>query len=139
MSIGALSEPIGPLAKADGAVTPETFNANFERVRRGVNGMQREIDALVGVSPDRGDANVTLTVGTDHEVQRFATTLTANRTVTLPTTGGYNSARFHIVRTGLGNFTLAVGTLKTLASATAAWAEVMHDGTAWRLIGQGTL
>ncbi len=89
------------------------------------------------MSADRGDASVTLKPGTDVFIQRFATTLTANRTVTLGT--GHLGAYFRVVRTGLGAFTLDVGGLKTIASATAAFVEVAHDGTAWRLIGYGAL
>jgi hypothetical protein len=91
------------------------------------------------ISADRGDASITLVAGTDEGVQRYATALTANRTVTLDTSFAYRGARFRVVRTGLGAFTLDVGGLKTVPSATAAWVEVMHDGTAWRLIGYGTL
>jgi hypothetical protein len=94
-------------------------------------------DALRGLSPDRGDADITLQVGVDFEEQRFATTLTANRTVTLG--AGEAGARFRVVRTGLGAFTLDVGGLKTIPSATAAFVEVAHDGTDWRLTGYGTL
>ena len=95
----------------------------------------RLLGPMDGVSSDRGDANVTLAIASDKRVQRFATTLTANRTVTLPTTGVYNGARYRIVRTGLGAFTLNVGGLKTIPSATAATVDVVHDGTAWRLAG----
>lgn len=90
------------------------------------------------VSANRGDTSPTLTM-LDAEIQRFATTLTANRTVTLPATGGYNGKSFRIVRTGLGAFTLDVGGLKTIPSATAAWVDVAHDGSAWVLTGYGTL
>jgi hypothetical protein len=86
---------------------------------------------------DRGDTNVTLNAGTDAEIQRFATALTANRTITLGT--GFAGAKFRIVRTGLGAFTLAVGALKTLPAGTAAWADVGHDGTGWVLSAQGVL
>lgn len=89
------------------------------------------------ISADRGDASVTLNAGTDVEIQRFATELTQNRTVTLGTGGA--GARFRIVRTGLGAFTLDVGGLKTIPSATAAWVDVGHTGTAWILTGYGTL
>lgn len=91
------------------------------------------------VSADRGDAGATLTAGTDETTQRWATTLTADRTVTLSTTGAVNGDRFRIVRTGLGAFTLDVGGLKTIASATAAWADVEFNGSAWVLTGYGTL
>jgi hypothetical protein len=91
------------------------------------------------MSGDRGDANVTLTATLSEEVQRFATTLTVNRTVTLSTTQAHKGAKFRVVRTGLGAFTLDVGGLKTIPSATAAFVDVAYDGTAWRLIGYGLL
>ncbi len=91
------------------------------------------------VSADRGDTSQTLTAGTDAPTQRWATTLTADRAITLSTTGAVNGDRFRIVRTGLGAFTLDVGGLKTIPSATAAWVDVEFDGTAWRLTGYGTL
>ena len=89
------------------------------------------------VSADRGDANVTLNAGLDLNIQRFATALTANRTVTLGT--GAQGEWFRTVRTGLGAFTLDVGGLKTIPSATAAFVDVAHDGTAWRLTAYGAL
>jgi hypothetical protein len=91
-----------------------------------------------GVSANVGDANKTL-VMTDDQVQRFATALTANRTVTLPTVGVYKGAKFRVVRTGLGAFTLDVGGLKTIPNTTAAFVDVEYDGSAWRLTGYGTL
>ena len=91
------------------------------------------------ISADRGDANVTLDATVDATVQRFATTLTANRTVTLPSSGVYNGMTFRIVRTGLGAFTLDVGGLKTIPSATAAFVDVVYTGSAWVLSGYGTL
>ena len=91
------------------------------------------------VSADRGDASVTLAVGVDAEVQRFASTLTANRTVSLSRTSAANGSTFRVIRTGSGAFTLDVGGLKTIGGASAAWAEVTFDGTAWRLTGAGTL
>jgi len=87
------------------------------------------------VSADRGDANVSLNAGTDVDIQRFSTALTANRTITLGT--GANGSWFRIVRTGLGAFTLDVGGLKTIPISTAAFVDVRHDGTAWRLTAYG--
>lgn len=86
---------------------------------------------------DRGDTSITLNAGVDAEIQRFATALTANRTITLGS--GFAGAKFRIVRTGLGAFTLAVGAVKTLPAGTAAWADVGHDGTGWVLSAQGVL
>jgi hypothetical protein len=98
------------------------------------------VDRLITqASVDRGDASQTLTAGTDKQIQRWATALTANRTVTLSTTGAVNGDTFRVVRTGLGAFTLDVGGLKTIPSSTAAFVDVAYDGTAWRLTGYGTL
>jgi hypothetical protein len=88
-------------------------------------------------SGDRGDNSITINAGADREIQQFATALTANRTVTLGT--GSAGDRFRIVRTGLGAFTLAVGALKTIPNATAAFVDVGHDGTGWFLTGYGLL
>ena len=98
-----------------------------------------EIRELEKVSADRGDTSPTLVVGTDSMIQRFATALTANRTVTLSTTGVANGDKFRIVRTGLGAFTLDVGGLKTIPSATAAFVDVHYSGSAWVLSGYGAL
>ncbi len=95
--------------------------------------------AAESVSADRGDASVTLTPDVSETVQLFATPLTQNRTVTVSTTGARNGQRFRIVRTGLGNFTLAVDSLKTIPADTAAFVEVMFTGSRWILTGYGTL
>lgn len=91
------------------------------------------------IGADKGDANATLTAGTDETTQWWATTFTADRMITLSTIGAVNGDRFRIVRTGLGAFTLDVGGLKTIPSATAAWVDVEYTGSAWVLTGYGTL
>lgn len=96
-------------------------------------------EGIPRVSGNRGDASVTLTVGVDDEVQTFATALEANRTVNLSMGGAGNGAKFRIVRTGLGPGTLNVGGLKTIPRETAAFVDVMFNGTAWVLTGYGTL
>jgi hypothetical protein len=95
--------------------------------------------ALSGVSPDRGDADVTLTADTDAPVQRFATPLRADRKVTLSLRGAYPGARFRVTRTGLGQGQLDVGGLRVIPSATAAFVDVECDGQAWVLTGYGNL
>ena len=90
------------------------------------------------VGSDVGDNDVTLAVS-DAPVQLFETTLTANHTVTLGTTDFINGNQFTIVRTGLGAYTLDVGGLKTIPSATAAYVEVTFNGTAWKLTGYSAL
>jgi len=94
---------------------------------------------VVGAAGNVGDSDVTLTAGSNFPTIRYATTLTANRVVTLSTTGARNGDQFRISRTGLGAFTLDVGGLKTIPSATAAFVDVEYDGTAWRLTGYGVL
>lgn len=116
-----------------GTVT-RTFAATLPLIWR-----DNVFDGQLAISADRGDAGATLSVGTDSEIQRWATTLTANRAIALSTTGAPAGAKFRVVRTGLGAFTLDVGGLKTIPNSTAAWVDVMFDGTAWVLVGYGTL
>lgn len=99
-----------------------------------------EVRAL---SADNGDASPTLTVATSERTQRWATTLTADRTATLSTTGAYTGARFRIVRTeaATGLFCLYV----SAASATIAtlllgqWCDVEYSGSAWIVVAKGDL
>lgn len=117
----------------------------WEIVRNGSTIVGVVVDVVpplpVNVSTNRGDASVTLRAGVDEEIQRFTSTLTANRTVTLDTVGAWEAAHFRIVRTGLGSFTLNCGGLKTIPSATAAWVDVHYSAAAagWVLTGYGTL
>jgi hypothetical protein len=95
-------------------------------------------------SADRGDASVTLVPSVDAGIQRFATTLTANRTITL---GGNfnlgtvaNGDEFLVMRTDLGAFSLAVGSVVTFApgqtgSVLVRWVSNGATGGAWTLIG----
>jgi hypothetical protein len=107
----------------------------------GTRRRHNSFDNVFGVTANKGDNNATLVIGNDASTVRFATALTANRTVTLPATNVYDGARYRIVRTGLGAFTLDVGGLKTIPAATAAYVDVEYDGSgsAWRLTGYGTL
>lgn len=94
---------------------------------------------LPSYSGNQGDVSVTLRVGRDAEVDLFASSLTANRTVTLDTVSAYSGAKFRIVRTGLGAFTLDVGGLKTIPISTVAFVDVQYESGAWKLSGYGTL
>jgi predicted phage tail protein len=93
------------------------------------------------VSADNGDAAATLTVATSEITQVWNTPLTADRAVTLSTTGAYNGAVFKIVRTaaatGAYNLNVGTGPLKALAAGT--WCEVKYDGSAWILTAYGAL
>ena len=93
------------------------------------------------VSTDNGDAAVTLTAGKNALVQRWSTAITADRAVTLSTTGAYTGASFRIVReaTATGAFNLNVGTGPLKALAAGTWCDVTFNGTAWQLTGYGSL
>lgn len=89
----------------------------------------------------RGDAAATLTVS-DKPTQIWNVPLTADRAVTLPSSGALEGDRFRIVRsaaaTGAFNLNVGTGPLKALASA-GSWAVVEYDGSAWVLTGYGAL
>lgn len=87
------------------------------------------------VSEDRGDVSAMLEVGSDAPVQRWATALTRDRKVVLSNEGAVEGSSFRIIRTGLSDFSLDVGGLKTIPRRTAAWVEVTYDGRRWRLTG----
>ncbi len=114
---------------ASGVPTTARHAATIDRQTRDILG-----------SAVKGDANVTLTAGTDPRLQRFTTALTANRTATLATSGAKSGSRFRVARsagdTG-GPWTLSVGGLKSLNAN--QWCDVQYDGAAWQLIGFGSL
>ena len=93
--------------------------------------------SAASVSNDNGDADKTLTIG-DATTQRWLTTLTANRTVTLSTAVQRNGARFRILRgaASTGAFTLTVAG-KSLA--TGQWCDVEDLGGAWVVTASGSL
>jgi len=89
-----------------------------------------------GVSSNRGDANVTLTHGTDYVTQQFGTPLTANRTVTLDATDIAPSAKFRIIRltTAASPYTLTVtggGVSRVLMGGD--WCDVEYTGGDWKV------
>lgn len=95
------------------------------------------------VSADVGNAAKTLTVGTDAMTQVWNTALTADRAVTLSTTGAKNGDRFRVVRTAAatGAFALTVGTGPLISLYPGQEAVVEYNGgtTAWMLVGSGPL
>jgi hypothetical protein len=107
-----------------------------------VGGAWREVAQLpLGVTADVGDAAKTLQARLNEETQIWNTVLTANRAVTLSTTGAYAGATFRIVRTAnaTGAFTLDVGTGPLKSLAVAEWVDVTYSGSAWVLTGYGGL
>jgi hypothetical protein len=70
---------------------------------------------------------------------RHTGTLTADRTVTLPSRGAVPGTAFIITRSGGGNFLLKVGAPVLKALKPNTWCEVIFDGEAWYLARAGEL
>lgn len=85
------------------------------------------------------DADFTLTWNSNAETIRHTGTLTADRAVTLSTTGAVKGARWRIARTGSGAFNLNVGTGPLRALRQNMWAEFVYDGSAWYLERSGAI
>lgn len=83
------------------------------------------------------NAAATVTPTTTNTVVFHTGTLTADRTITLSTSGQTAGSMIRFVRTGSGAFNLSIGGLKSLATAT--WCVVIFNGTAWQLVAYGTL
>lgn len=92
------------------------------------------IPALVTIATD---AAATVSPSATNTVVFHTGTLTANRAVTLSTSGIATGSTIRVIRTGTGAFNLTIGGLKALASNT--WCDVVFNGTAWQLIAYGTL
>ena len=95
----------------------------------------------IAVSTDKGDAAATLTVGTSEQTNQWNTPITADRAVTLSTTGAVSGSKFRIVRTAAatGAFNLNVGTGPLKALTAGQWCDVEYDGSAWMLTAFGSL
>lgn len=83
------------------------------------------------------DADFTLTWGSNSETIRHTGTLTADRAVTLSTTGAIKGARWRVTRTGSGAFNLNIGTGPLKELRQNMWAEFVYDGSAWYLAEHG--
>ena len=94
-------------------------------------------DVVVG--KDLGDTDVTLTYLIDPPRVKFATTLTANRTVTLDTSSAGYLAWFRIERYDTEAYTIDINGLVTMPVSTQYYAEVQYNGTAWVLLSSGAL
>lgn len=104
-----------------------------------ISSIRSELPFAPVVSSNYGDVGATLTWTSSATTNRWNSTLTSDKVVTLSTTNAINGAKFKIVRTGGGAFNLIVGTgpLKNLAAN--QWCEVEYDGSAWILSAYGTL
>lgn len=92
----------------------------------------------------RGDESVTLTAS-DKYYQYYRNALTADRTLTLPTTGLYVGLSFHITRYALSSFNLNIvdplsGKNLTFSAGQRRFAQyVLITETEWGLVSNGTL
>lgn len=95
----------------------------------------------LGLNSNAGDADSTLTVGASRQTLIYHTAISADRAVTLSTTGAYAGAKFRVVRdascTGAFNVNVGTGPLVALGAA-KTWCDVEYTGSAWVLTGYGT-
>lgn len=94
------------------------------------------------VTADADNADVTLTYCKSSSTLIYHTPITANRAVTLSTTGAASGATFRVVRdancTGAFNVNVGTGPLKSLTAA-GQWCDVSYNGTSWILTASGSL
>ena len=101
--------------------TGQANENQYSNNRANSNGMTGVLYNMTGTAPyriehpeetsgDRGDTSPTIQCWIDASVQYFNTSLTANRTVTLSTTGAWNGCKFRVFRSAsaTGVFTLTV-------------------------------
>lgn len=134
------SYTVGTLPLASAAAGQKIYCSDLgggggELVSNGTNWLRSQ----EGYSTVSTDADFTLTPLTSAENIRHTGTLTANRAVTLSTSGAYAGAKFRITRTGAGAFNLNVGTGPLKALIQNTWAEFTYDGSAWYLSEYGAL
>jgi len=114
--------PVGWVCRVGG--TPGTWEVFA------TTSQQRNIQAVA-------DQDYTFNPLSTRGVLNYYTALTANRTITLSTTGVWNGCTCGVLRTAGGAFTLSVGGLKTLN--TGEWCEATFNGSAWIITKFGTL
>lgn len=109
-----------------------------------VNGILGRQNAAKGA--DLTDAAATIVIGGGTWRVLPASTLSANRVLTLGTTGAVAGDKIEVTRLDTGAYTYAVanggvgaGTLVTLAASKVASATFQFDGTNWALRTVGTL
>jgi len=97
--------------------------------------------APVGGVTTFGDEAVTLTSALSRKYAHFTAAITADRAVTLATTGARNGDTFRITRaaaaTGAFNLNVGSGPLKALSAG--QWCDVTFNGSAWFLSAAGSL
>jgi hypothetical protein len=83
------------------------------------------------------DVNYALAASDRYSVLNITGALTANRTMTLGTAGMKDGMTVRVAHRATGGFSWDLGGLKTLT--VNQWAEAMYTGSAWVLIGFGSL
>ena len=123
-----LGEPWGwrCILTGDFAATPPVFQPLRD------TGSQQTLTATAG-----GGVAFILTPGTSPYRTLFTGTMTADKSVTLSTTGALIGLCYRITRTATGAFNLNVGGLRALAFNT--WGEFTYDGAAYYLSAYGAL
>lgn len=129
--------------------TPTSFAANGSKVAV-VNAGETAIEFrdIVGHPfpglDTRGDEAVALVSGSSKQCQLFSTTLTAARTLTLPSSNLWTGQGYLIRRTAAGDFALNVSNLGSGGGSTFAlyqneWAVAYYEGSQWDVIQFGYL
>lgn len=96
---------------------------------------------IQGTFDNWGDNDATLNPLGSLQTNFWRSPLSADRTVTLSTTGATSGTRFRIVRTAgaTGAFNLNVGSGPLKALAAGQWCDVDYDGSTWLLAAFGSL
>jgi hypothetical protein len=126
---------------ASGVVTKTTIApSNFVTGGGSITANYVGVAESVSTSTDYGDAAATLSSLTESTAV-WNTPITANRSVSLSTTGASSGLRKRVVRTAAatGAFNLNVGSGPLKALAAGQWCEVEYNGSAWALMAFGSL
>lgn len=99
------------------------------------------IDRLPGTFTNWGDSDATLNPLGSLGTNQWQSPLTANRAVTLSTTGAFSGCKFRIVRTtaATGAFNLNVGSGPLKALAAGQWCDVEYTASFWQVVAAGSL
>jgi len=151
-ALTAAQEEITALQTAGGAFTglsdtPSSYTTNANKVPV-VNAGETALafrDLVAHPFPGEdvtGDASATPASTSAKQVQLFSTTLTANRTIDLPTSNNWTGQSYFIKRTASGDFSLTIQNLGAGAASTFAVYEnecvlVYYNGSQWDVIQFG--
>jgi hypothetical protein len=129
-----------------GSTNSKTFSTSGNYTNRIINSKVKDgtwsptltSEGITGYNTN-GNSAATLTATVSPITQSWITTLTADKAVTLSTTGAATGSRFRISRPAGGAFNLNVGTGPLKALPANSWCEVIYNGSAWVLSQYGTL